>query len=223
MIERALLISLVGGVAMRVYTLEQLRRIEAGARDLGMDLMGRAGRAAADFVRVRLSAPGPVLAVVGPGNNGGDALVAATALLGAGYAVQVVMPGDPARLPRDAARAHAAWRAAGGREDQALPRAAPALAIDGLFGIGLTRRLGQPWQDLVDAVNRWRIPVLALDVPSGLSAQTGQALGRPVQARWTLSFIGTPSALAQGAAAMGQHYEEDLGLPPQWLSALLTD
>ncbi len=75
----------------------------------------------------------------------------------------------------------------------------------------------------MDAVNRWRIPVLALDVPSGLSAQTGQALGRPVQARWTLSFIGTPSALAQGAAAMGQHYEEDLGLPPQWLSALLTD
>ncbi|OZI75169.1 NAD(P)H-hydrate epimerase [Bordetella genomosp. 12] len=207
---------------MGVYTLEQLRRIEACARQQGMDLMARAGRAAADFVQARLPAPASVMVLAGPGNNGGDALVAATHLLQAGYAVQVVMPGDPARLPADAAQAYAGWRAAGGVEDPALPRVAADLAIDGLFGIGLTRALGRPWVDLVDALNGWRMPVLALDVPSGLSARTGQPLGQTVQASWTLSFIGTPAALAGGAPAMGQRYEDDLGLSPQWRAAVFA-
>lgn len=207
---------------MAVYTLEQLRRIEAAARSAGMDLMERAGRAAAEFIAERHEPASHVLALAEPGNNGGDALVAATHLLRQGYAVQVVMPGGPARLPADAAGAYARWRAAGGVEDPALPRSAPGVVIDGLFGIGLARPLGEPWQSLADAVNRWQVPVLALDVPSGLSARTGQPLGRPVQATWTLSFIGTPAGLAGGAPAMGECFEDGLGLEPQWLSAVLA-
>ncbi|KCV65773.1 YjeF family N-terminal domain protein, partial [Bordetella bronchiseptica 99-R-0433] len=163
-------------------------------------------------------------ALAGPGNNGGDALVAATLLRARGYRVAVVMPAGAARLPDDARHAWQGWRAAGGQARADLPADAPALVIDGLFGIGLARPLDGAWQGLIDQVNAWRAPVLALDVPSGLSADSGQPLGdppgRPVRATWTLSFIGVPAALrAPGAAAWcGEQHLSLLGLTPAFLA-----
>ncbi|WP_050869826.1 NAD(P)H-hydrate epimerase, partial [Bordetella pertussis] len=149
---------------------------------------------------------------------------AATLLQARGYRVAVVMPAGPARLPDDARRAWQDWCAAGGQASADLPAHAPALVIDGLFGIGLARPLDGAWQGLIDQVNAWRVPVLALDVPSGLSAASGQPLGdppgRPVRATWTLSFIGVPAALrAPGAAAWcGEQYLSLLGLTPAFLA-----
>lgn len=208
---------------MAIYSVAQLRRIERRAAQEGLDLMARAGRAAADFLAARLPAGGNVLVLAGPGNNGGDALVAATWLQRQGRAVEVVLPGDPARLPPDARLAYAIWREAGGRERSDLPAAAPAMVVDGLFGIGLNRPLEADWQAMIDTVNAWRAPVLALDVPSGLSAATGQPLGRALQARWTLSFIGTPPALAAGQPCLGEHHECDLGLSARWRAQALAD
>lgn len=206
---------------MAVYPLEQIRRIESRARAEGLDLMARAGRAAAEFIAERYEPAAHVLVLAGPGNNGGDALVAATYLLRQGYTVQVVMASDPDDLPTDAAASYGIWRAAGGVEDRAMPIGAPDVAIDGLFGIGLSRPLGQPWQSMVDTLNEWRVPVLALDLPSGLNARDGQPLGRPVIATWTLAFIAVPSALAVPPACMGETHLADLGLDAPWLSQAL--
>ena len=203
--------------------LDGIRRAEAQARSEGLDLMALAGRAAADFIASRHGPETHVLALAGPGNNGGDALVAATWLSRWGYEIQVVMLSDPSALPADAARAYAGWRAAGGVEDRVLPLRAPQVVIDGLFGIGLNRKLSAQWQAAVDAVNAWSVPVLALDVPSGISAATGAALGQPVRAHWTLSFIAAAPGLGQGAGvhACGETYLDTLGLEPDWLARAL--
>lgn len=201
---------------MPAYPVARIRLAEQRAQARGLALMPRAGTAAADFIAARWAAGAAVLALVGPGNNGGDALVAATRLRAAGYRVSVVMPGDPGRLPADAARAYAAWRAQGGAERAGLaPGPRPDVIIDGLFGIGLNRPLGADWQALVDEINSWELPVLALDVPSGVDADSGRTLGRPLRARWTLSFIGRARGLeapGPGRDAAGELHLDTLGV-----------
>lgn len=201
---------------MPSYSVAQIRLAERRAQALGRALMPLAGAAAADFVAARFTPDTPILALAGPGNNGGDALEAASRLLAQGFDVQVVLPSGPEKLPSDAARAWAGWLAAGGRSYAALPRDhSPGLVIDGLFGIGLNRPLDAAWQSLVDAVNAGQAPVLALDVPSGIDADTGAALGRPMRARWTLSFIAASRGLSlpgAGRDAAGECYVDTLGV-----------
>lgn len=204
---------------MPSHSVAQIRRAEQLALAEGASLMPRAGAAAAAFAAERVGPGGSILAVAGPGNNGGDALEAATRLLALGLRVQVVLPSGPEKLPPDAARAWAGWLAAGGRTLASLPTAPPDLLIDGLFGIGLNRPLDSSWQQLVDTINAWRVPVLALDVPSGINADTGAALGRPIQATWTLSFIAAARGLTRpgaGSDAAGECHVDTLGvsMPP---------
>jgi len=197
------------------HPVASIRQAEQQALAQGRALMPLAGRAAADFIAARLPPPASVLVLAGPGNNGGDALVAATHLRAAGYRVQVVMPRGPQRLPPDAARAHAGWRAQGGAELAGLPAGPrPDAVIDGLFGIGLNRPLDDDWQALVDAVNAWNLPVLALDVPSGVDADSGRVLGRALRARWTLSFIAAARGLEvpPGRDAAGERHVDTLGV-----------
>ncbi len=182
--------------------------------------MPLAGAAAADFIASRFALPARVLALAGPGNNGGDALTAATRLKVLGYAVDLYMPAGPDALPPDAARAWRGWHEAGGERLATLfDPDRYAVIIDGLFGIGLNRPLEACWQVLIDRVNTGGAPVLALDVPSGIDADTGRALGRPVRARWTLCFIAMARGLAapgEGREAAGECYVDDLGvaMPP---------
>ncbi|MBO1110795.1 NAD(P)H-hydrate epimerase [Bordetella petrii] len=197
------------------YSVAQIRQAEQQALAQGRALMPLAGAAAAGFIAARFPAGSAVLALAGPGNNGGDALVAATQLRAAGYAVRVAMPRGSRGLPADAARAHAGWRAQGGQEQPGLDADPPDVIIDGLFGIGLNRPLDADWQALVDAVNAWGRPVLALDVPSGVDADSGRALGRALRARWTLSFIGTARGLCvpgAGREAAGELHLDTLGV-----------
>lgn len=177
------------------YTVQQLRHIEQQAHAAGLALMPRAGAAAADFIAARTQ--GPVLVLAGPGNNGGDALIAATLLRRRGIEVAVELPSGPDTLPPDAAAAWRGWQASG--EAIAIQRPY-AMVIDGLFGIGLNRPLGDDWQALIDRINDADLPTLSLDVPSGIHADTGAALGRPIRADWTLAFIGPARGLFTGAA-----------------------
>ena len=208
-------------------TLDQIRCIERGALADGLPLMQRAGAAAAVFVTAHFAAGVRILMLVGPGNNGGDALVAARLLRARGCAVEVVLPADPGKFPRDAAEAYAQWREAGGVERKTLPDIAcnglPDLVIDGLFGIGLSRPLGSDWQALVDTVNGWGCPILALDIPSGLAAQTGEALGRTIRATWTIAFIAPAGAMLtpQGLAVAGECVCDRLGLTESMLARYL--
>lgn len=200
---------------MPTYSVAQIRHAEQRALATGASLMPLAGAAAAAFVAQRVAPGGAIIALAGPGNNGGDAIEAATRLVALGMRVQLVLPSDPAKLPADAARAWSGWLAAGGARLQSLPDTPPDLLIDGLFGIGLNRPLDAFWQGLVDTVNAWRVPVLALDVPSGIDADTGQALGRPIEASWTLSFIGTARGLGlagPASQAAGERHLDTLGV-----------
>ena len=166
-----------------------LHAAEARYRDAEPPLMERAGRAAAAAAEVMLDDGGTPLVVAGPGNNGGDALVAARLLRERGLTPVVVCAGDPDRLPADARGALDAWRAAGGEVLDGIPSQSFALVVDGLFGIGLARPLDGRYAQLVGRINALGCPVLALDVPSGLDADTGRVMGVAVKATRTLSFI----------------------------------
>jgi hydroxyethylthiazole kinase-like uncharacterized protein yjeF len=202
-----------------IYPASCIRQLEQAAQEHGRtDLMERAGLAAADLARDLLGDNGKsILVVAGPGNNGGDALVAARHLKAWWFRVTVVFAGDPAKLPADAAAALRSWRDA----DGALLDAIPAdehwdMIVDGLFGIGLARNLSEHYLELVRHINRLDLPVLALDVPSGLDADTGQVSGASVRASHTLTFIALKPGLltAYGPDYCGEVHIADLGLDP---------
>ncbi|QDQ27739.1 NAD(P)H-hydrate dehydratase [Chitinimonas arctica] len=201
------------------YPVSRLRQIEQAALARGFPLMPVAGAATADFVSARFGGAAAILALVGPGNNGGDALVAATLLRQRGYPVQVAMPFGTDRLPPAAAKAYRAWRAAGGVEMDHLPDLPYQLILDGLFGIGLNRELNEFGRHLVANVNAMARPVLAVDVPSGVLADSGGLAGAAIRARWTLSFIGRARGLATGAALnyVGESHCHQLALPCELL------
>jgi hydroxyethylthiazole kinase-like uncharacterized protein yjeF len=175
----------------------QLRSIEAAHS--GEPLMERAGEAGADVAR-RMAGErgGQVVVLAGPGNNGGDAFVVARILRQGYHDVHVVFPGDASRLPPDAAAAYRSFVAAGGSTTDILPTSGPALVVDGLFGIGLARSPEGRYAELVEWANGCTAPVLALDVPTGLDAGTGQAHAPAIRASATATFIALKPGLLTG-------------------------
>lgn len=143
-----------------------------------------------------------MLVLAGPGNNGGDAFVVARLLRERFFAVEVVFASDPIHLPDDARAAYQAYIAAGGRTTSNIPHLAYSLIIDGLFGIGLGRAPEGQFGEWITAANHLAqqqgCPLLALDCPSGLSADTGLTLGPTIQASHTLSFIAAKPGLYTG-------------------------
>ncbi len=162
-----------------------------------------------------LGARSRVLVLAGSGNNGGDALVAARHLRDAWLDVRLVLPAEASAMPADAAAALAAWQTAGGTISTSLPAAFDAdLLIDGLFGIGLARPVGGVFADVIGRVNAASVPVLALDVPSGIDADTGRILGCAVRATATITFIALKPGLLtlDGPDHAGRIVVDDLGL-----------
>jgi hydroxyethylthiazole kinase-like uncharacterized protein yjeF len=225
-------------VSIPLYDVAAIRRIEGAALASlpAFTLMSRAGAAAADWL-AHHAPSGPLLFVAGPGNNGGDAVVAATLLHRAGRTVQVwLVGGQPDRMPADAARA---WRdavAAGVPlrvvPDSEAPTASAekfAAVVDGLLGIGLNRPASGVLADWIEhlvtlAANG--LPVFALDIPSGLFADTGA--GAPaVRAVRTLTFIAAKPGLLtlDGRDCAGVVDIAPLGLdnpPPETATALVN-
>ncbi|MCA3143707.1 MAG: NAD(P)H-hydrate dehydratase [Betaproteobacteria bacterium] len=201
-----------------VLRVPEVRAVEAAALagSPRPALMERAGDAAARCALDMLGGAQRVLVLAGPGNNGGDALVAARRLREAWLPVTVVLLGDSARLPADAAAALAAWCASGGAVATALPAAGPApdLVVDGLLGIGAARPLAGPLALAVDCINHAGCPVLSLDVPSGLDADSGAVHGAAVRATRTLTFIALKPGLLtlEGPDHAGVVDVADLGL-----------
>jgi hydroxyethylthiazole kinase-like uncharacterized protein yjeF len=192
------------------------RTIAAGTP--GMTLMEAAGAAVAD-VAAALVPDGPVLVVAGPGNNGGDGFVAARRLAAAGRAVTVALYGDPARLRSDGAIARERW------SGPTLPAAGPlpeaALVIDALFGAGLDRDVTGSAAGLVAAMNAGP-PVLAVDLPTGLDADTGRPLGVAVRAAATVSFFRKKPGhlLYPGRGLCGPLTLAQIGIPEAVLDAI---
>lgn len=182
-----------------VFLTRQIREIEQMVLGgpAAPPLMLRAGTAVAKLAREMLGGRGKrVLVLAGPGNNGGDAFIAARQLKEWWIDVSVVFVGTPAKLPADAKAALISWTDAGGTTLESIPDGPRFdLVVDGLFGIGLQRPLENQMADLVDRVNASGVDVLAIDIPSGLHADSGRILGRAIRARRTLTFIGMKAGL----------------------------
>lgn len=209
------------GDMLPLYRASQVRAMDRRAiEQLGIpayELMQRAGAAAWALLRGAWPRARCIGVACGPGNNGGDGYVLARLARADGFEVHVVsVPGGHPR--RDPARkALAAWRGAGGRVeafDGLLPEV--DVWVDALYGIGLSSAPSDTVRSLIERINASRRPVLALDVPSGLDADTGHAPGIVVDARLTLSFIAPKQGLYTGMArdVDGEVRVDRLGLPP---------
>lgn len=191
-----------------------LRAIERAAA--GEPLMERAGLAAAVVARELLGGCVPrVLILAGPGNNGGDALVVARWLKSWFFDVAVAFHGHAGKLSAEAAAAHGAWIDAGGCLHADWPEGEPwGLIVDGLFGIGLTRPVLGTAAQWIERANASGTRILALDVPSGLNADTGVAYQPTIRADATASFIALKPGLltADGPDHCGALSVHALGL-----------
>lgn len=196
-----------------VLPIDALRVLERDHVDEG--LMARAGAVAASIAAAMLAArSGAVVVLAGPGNNGGDALVCAHELRRRGSDVVVVTAHADKAVPADAAAAWEALQGSGARFESTPPTARPALIVDGLFGVGLTRPLADPYAGWVEWANASGVPILALDVPSGLDAATGVAQAPTIFATATATFIALKPGLltCDGPDHCGELSVHDLGL-----------
>lgn len=184
-----------------VYSTAEIRSIENQAviPPGSPSLMERAGAAAAEMAQelaARNDSGRQIVIFAGPGNNGGDALVVARLLRELWFDVAVVSSTDPSRYPPDAALAWRAWADAGGTTIASPPPLSTwKLAVDGIFGIGLTRDISGTYAEWVSLINRFDGPRLALDIPSGLASDSGRRLGPVVSATDTITFIGLKPGL----------------------------
>ena len=188
-----------------LYTVTEIRAIERActATLAPGGLMQRAGAAAAAAALDLLGSErtgAKVLLLAGPGNNGGDALEVAAHLADAGLQVTVWQPAgaDTGAMSLERQQALARARASAAHFVELTPEAVASaavwqLVVDGLVGIGLTRPLAGPMRHMAELVNALACPVLALDVPSGLDADTGAVVGPhgvALRACRTATFIG---------------------------------
>lgn len=165
-------------------------------------LMQRAGAAVARLALAVAPHAGSVRVCAGPGNNGGDGFEAAMHLRHAGRHVEIQLIGDAARLPADAAASLARAREAGAIVVDTFVHALGPddLALDALLGIGAARAPDGALAAAIDTMARWPCCVLAIDLPSGLHADTGRALGPAcVRADHTLTLLTAKPGLFTGA------------------------
>jgi NAD(P)H-hydrate epimerase len=187
----------------RLYTAAQMRELDRHATQAlgipGFELMQRAAAAAWRMLRARWPRARQLAVLCGAGNNGGDGYLLACLARDAGMPVVVLALAEPTSA--DARRARDAWRDGGG-ETLAAEHGLPAADVyaDALFGTGLTRPIEGAAAGLIRNLQASGRPVLALDVPSGIDADTGNVLGVAVRAQLTVSFIARKCGLFTGMA-----------------------
>ncbi|MFN3260853.1 MAG: NAD(P)H-hydrate dehydratase [Pikeienuella sp.] len=225
---------------MEVLTAAEMRAIERAAIESGavsgLELMERAGRgvvsAVMDWRPELAKAPGRAIVLCGPGNNGGDGFVVARLLKERGWEVEVFLYGEEAKLPPDAAENSWRWKAIG--DVEALSQAAETqvskadLVIDAFFGIGLGRSLPPEIASIARAVVQSALAaggscLVAVDVPSGLCADSGRVIGESAfQADLTVTFAREKIGhrLGLGPAHCGRVAVADIGLGDADIRAL---
>ncbi len=208
------------------YTAAAVRELDRLAIEechiAGFELMQRAGRAAFAELQQRWPATQQLLVFCGTGNNGGDGFVIAALARAAGLGACIALVGDRASIKGDARMALAL------AEAQHVPfvdvaacmqmgDAPHTVIVDALLGTGLRGEVRESFRTAIDAINASGLPVLAVDIPSGLCSDTGAVLGAAVRADVTVTFIGRKAGLVSGE---GPHYcgrivFDDLAIPPQ--------
>lgn len=176
--------------------------------------MEAAGAAAASFI-IRTVSPRPAAVLCGPGNNGGDGFVVARKLKEAGWPVRLGLLGERSALKGDAALMASLF-------DGAVEALSPdmlggaGVIIDALFGTGLARPIDGAAKSVIEAANAHAAPVIAIDLPSGVDADTGAVLGAAVNAAATITFITRKPGhlLYPGRALSGAVEVADIGVDP---------
>lgn len=217
---------------MMRLTRQQVREIDRRSIEQyhlpGIVLMENAARAVADAAMEMLgSAAGSATVLCGGGNNGGDGLAAARHLHNRGIEVSIAFTIDPARYQGeaktnweivDAMRLHTFTADAA-----SLANSRRALFLDAIFGTGLTAAPRPPFPDLVAAIERTKIPVLAVDLPSGLDCDTGLPLGPAcIRAVRTVTFVAEKVGFAAPGAPefLGRVTVADIGCPRELVAAI---
>ena len=206
-----------------IYSVDSVRAIDQVAiNDAGIGgytLMTRAAEAALAEAQARFPNKKRWQVICGGGNNGGDGFVLARLAAARGIGVSVLMMSSADALQGDAATAFQDFAAEGGaaaRYEGALDTEAELL-VDALLGSGLERDLEGPFAEVVDAINRHAAPVLALDIPSGLNADSGKVMGVAVKADLTVTFVGLKCGLFlnEGPACIGDLRFAGLDIPAE--------
>ena len=193
--------------------------IEAGPFD-GMALMRRAGAAVAAVVLERYPAASSVHILCGPGNNGGDGYVVARLLHETGVAVSV-WADDPPRPGSDAALAAAECPVAAKSLSEFNPEPG-SLVVDALFGAGLSKPVGGEAARAIELCELANVPVLAIDLPSGISGETGKILGAAFKADTTVTFFRKKPGhlLYPGREYCGETILAQIGISPDVLDSI---
>jgi hydroxyethylthiazole kinase-like uncharacterized protein yjeF len=212
----------------RVYSVADVRELDRLAASCGgiesYELMRRAGEAALHVLRRRWPKARALTVVCGAGNNAGDGFVVARLAAAAGFEVRTLTLAPIAKLKGDASRAAAECAAAGGVLE---PFAAAAFSgadviVDALLGTGVDRAVSGEFRAAIEAMNAASAPVLALDVPSGLDADTGAPQGCAVCAAVTVTFVALKQGLFLGTAVdyVGDLVFAGLGAAPELAEGL---
>jgi ADP-dependent NAD(P)H-hydrate dehydratase / NAD(P)H-hydrate epimerase len=189
-------------------------RLTIAGGTAGLALMENAGKAVAQAVLGRQSTGSRVVALAGPGNNGGDGFVAARLLAERGYAVTVLLVGAPDKLKGDAASAAKAWgRGIAAAKPEGL--AGADIIVDALFGAGLDRPVNGLARAMIEAVNARAVPVVAVDLPSGINGTSGAVMGVAIKATETVTFFRKKPGhlLMPGRAYCGRVSVAPIGIP----------
>jgi NAD(P)H-hydrate epimerase len=224
---------------IRPLSRDEVRGIDARAADdfrlPTLVLMENAGRGAAAWLLGKLGPKSRVVVACGPGNNGGDGGVVARHLDAQGVDVRLAWFCDPARLKGDAATQRDVVEHSGIAaeviEHGASPERVATLwqgadwIVDALLGTGLSRGVEGLPALAIASMNRSGVPILALDLPSGLDADSGRPLGDAVRARATATFVAPKLGFAaEGANAYtGEVFVVDIGAPRALLEAFRVD
>ncbi|WP_041041599.1 bifunctional ADP-dependent NAD(P)H-hydrate dehydratase/NAD(P)H-hydrate epimerase [Paramagnetospirillum magnetotacticum] len=209
-----------------ILSVEQMYRADAlalAAGIAGARLMEAAGWAVARAAR-RLLPKGRIAILCGPGNNGGDGFVAARLLARDGWSVRVALLGAVERLKGDAAIMAGRWT---GRVEPLTPDALHGCVgvIDALFGAGLARPLEGAAKAVVEEIGRLRLPVIAVDVPSGVHGDSGAVLGLAPDCLATVTFFRPKPGhcLLPGRLKCGELVVADIGIPAAVLDEIAPD
>ena len=204
-----------------LYTAEQVREMDRIAIEelgiSGFSLMMQAGCVAFNLVECCYPTARKLHVFCGSGNNGGDGFVVASEALNKGFRVVVFLLGPVSSITGDARLALDAYVLSGGTINTPLlePITACDVVIDALFGTGLSRSISGDYQRVIEQINDLGVPVIAIDIPSGLNADTGQPMGCAVVAQQTITFIGLKVGMVTGLASSfcGNLFFSSLDIP----------
>ena len=189
----------------------------------GIVLMEKAGLGVADAVSRRWP-PRPLVVLCGPGNNGGDGFVTARVLAERGWPVRLALLGSLAALRGDAADAAALWH---GVVEPLTPAVLDGadLAVDGIFGAGLTRPVDGAARAVIEALAERHLPVVAIDVPSGVDGASGEVRGIAPRAVKTVTFFRKKPGhlLLPGRNHCGETIIVQIGIPETVLDRVAPD